>query len=158
MKKKSLIELVLTAILIVVLLFAVNNAIKRPKRSAPPAVNPGVKNIPLAADKIPKTKAAQAAMPVKHQYQIQEEEGQKLELKRDPFAAIAPVVAKSQAAEASSITLSGILWDENNPLAIINNKVVKKADSVSGCRVIEIKRNSVVLNDGTRDFELKLGR
>ncbi|MFH0935755.1 MAG: hypothetical protein V1828_02700 [Candidatus Omnitrophota bacterium] len=158
MKKKSLIELILTAILIIVLLLAVNNAIKRSKRNAPTAVKPGVKNTPPAADKIPKTKAPQAAMSVKPQYQLQEEESQSLELKRDPFAAMIPAVAKGQAAQASSITLSGILWDENNPLAIINNKVVKKADTVGGCRVAEIKRDSVVLNDGTREFELKLGR
>lgn len=158
MKKKTLIELILTAILIIVLLFAVNNAIKRPKRSVPAAVKPGVKNTPPAVDNISQTKAPQAAMSVKPQYQLQEEESQSLELKRDPFSAMAPAVTKSQAAEASSITLSGILWDENNPLAIINNKVVKKADSVSGCRVVEIKQESVVLNDGTRDFEFKLGR
>lgn len=158
MKKKSLIELILAAILIIVLLLAVNNAIKRSKRSARTAVKPGVGNTPPAANKITETKAPQAAMPVKPQYQLQEEESQSLELKRDPFATVIPAVVKSQAAQVSSITLSGILWEENNPLAIINNKIVKVGDRVAGCNVVEIRQNSVSLNNGTKDFELKLNR
>ena len=136
MKKKILIEIILSVILIAVLCFQYTL---------------------LAANKIPEKKAPQAPIAVKAHYQLQEEEGQNLELKRDPFSAM-PIADKNPPSPTADIALSGVLWDEANPLAIINNKVVKTGDRVGGCSVVKIKQDSVVLSDGARDFELKLGR
>ncbi|MFH0762303.1 MAG: hypothetical protein V1925_00205 [Candidatus Omnitrophota bacterium] len=159
MKKKRLIEIILTAVLIIILVFAVGNSVKKIKHGTRSAAKPGAGAAPAAAGKIPKKKASPAAMPVKPHYQLQEEESRNLELTRNPFAAAAGVKADdTSSVQADQIALSGILWDKDKPLAIINNKVVKTGDKAGGCRVVEIKEESVVLNDGARDFELKLGR
>lgn len=57
---------------------------------------------------------------------------------------------------ASDLGLAGILWDKEKPQAIINNEVVSKGGSVGGYSVLEIKKDRVVLSDGSNVFELKL--
>lgn len=54
------------------------------------------------------------------------------------------------------ITLTGIIWDNIVPQAVINSEIVKTGDKISGNTVVEIKRNSVILSDGTKNFELEL--
>ena len=56
------------------------------------------------------------------------------------------------------IILTGIIWDNIAPQAVINSEIVKTGDEIYGNTVIEIKRNSVILSDGTKDFELELGQ
>ena len=55
------------------------------------------------------------------------------------------------------LTLSGVIWDDKEPKALINNVVVGIGDEIEGNTVIDIKQDSVILNDGTEDFILKLG-
>ncbi|MFA4889542.1 MAG: hypothetical protein WC628_08240 [Candidatus Omnitrophota bacterium] len=54
-------------------------------------------------------------------------------------------------------SLSGIFQDQDNPSAIINEKIVVAGDKIEGCHVSAIKEKSVILNDGSNDFELRLG-
>ena len=54
------------------------------------------------------------------------------------------------------LTLNGILWDEENPKAIINNVIVTIGDTIGENTVVGIKNDRVILNDGIRDFELGL--
>jgi len=54
-------------------------------------------------------------------------------------------------------TLSGIFRDRDKPTAIINNKIVAIGDKIEGFNVTAIRENSVVVNDGKADFELRLG-
>ena len=60
-----------------------------------------------------------------------------------------------KAAKTQVLTLSGILWDDVNPQAVINDTIVGAGDSV-GLKntVVEIRTSSVILNDGTKNFEL----
>jgi len=63
--------------------------------------------------------------------------------------------------EKSSIIasgLSGILWDKENPKAIINEAIVGIGDKVGGSIVKDITKDKVILNDGANDFELRLGQ
>ena len=149
MERKKIIQLAATVVLVVILLLAVNNAIrasgKRKHRAA------------VKAASLPGAGPASVDTAGKPLYQIQEEEAGAADLKKDPFA---PLVKEEKKAPAPApvITLTGILWDKDKPLAIINNRVVKIGDTAGGSRVVEIKENSVILNDGTKDFELKLGR
>jgi len=54
--------------------------------------------------------------------------------------------------------LEGILWDPEKPAAIINGEVVKIGDKLTnGSRIITIKQNAVIVNDGERNIEIKLG-
>ncbi len=45
-----------------------------------------------------------------------------------------------------SLNLSGIIWDEQNPSAIIGNTVVMEGDAIGKYKVIKINRASVILS------------
>ena len=67
-----------------------------------------------------------------------------------------PFLPKSVIPVASGLT--GILWDKENPKVIINDQVVGIGDKVDGKTVIDIKQDKVILNDGTKDIELRLNQ
>jgi hypothetical protein len=48
------------------------------------------------------------------------------------------------------------MWSEKNPKAMINGVVARKKDKIDSCTVVDIKRDRVFLNDGSKDFELVL--
>ncbi len=67
----------------------------------------------------------------------------------------------SKAASASAVgsqgaRLGGIIYDANDVCALINDELVHRGDSVDGKKVLEIHRDRVILNDGTKDIELRL--
>lgn len=78
-----------------------------------------------------------------------------LVLKRDPFSN-SPVLAQMRPSSAGA-SLSGIIWDQIKPMAVINGKIVKAGDRVDNDTVVIIKKDRVVLNNGIKDYELKLG-
>ena len=57
---------------------------------------------------------------------------------------------------SSSLSLNGIIWDKKNPKAMLGDAFVKKGDTVGGNKVVDIKKDRVILNDGSKDFELNL--
>lgn len=74
---------------------------------------------------------------------------------RSPFLPVR-TEASEAALEGGDIELTGIMWDERLPCAIINGRVVKRGDKVMGCEVVEIKKESIILNEGTRLIELNI--
>lgn len=56
----------------------------------------------------------------------------------------------------SAAGLTGILWDNRSPKAIIDDSIVGIGDKWGNNTVVDIKQDRVILNDGARDFELKL--
>ena len=56
------------------------------------------------------------------------------------------------------LTINGILWDKKNPLAIINEKIVKIGDKIDGNTVVDIEQDRAILNDGSKNIELLLGQ
>lgn len=70
---------------------------------------------------------------------------------RDPFA------VGSVAESSGDLVLTGIIWDENNPYCIINGKVVKRNDEFSGCKILEIKKDSVTVKVGDEIRILRIG-
>ncbi len=53
--------------------------------------------------------------------------------------------------------LNGIIFNQELPMAIVNNNLLKEGDFVTGnIKVAVIKQDSVILNNGSQDFELKL--
>jgi len=64
-----------------------------------------------------------------------------------------PFLAKSVSAISG---LTGILWDEKQPKAIIGDAVVGIGEKVGSNTVVDIKPDKVILSDGTKNFELKL--
>jgi len=54
--------------------------------------------------------------------------------------------------------LSGILEHGKEFKAMIGDAIVGKGDMIDGNKVIEVQRDKVILNDGKKDFELKLAK
>jgi len=54
-----------------------------------------------------------------------------------------------------TLVLNGIVYDEEKPYAIINNKVLLKGDLVDGAALSEINRDSVKFVFNGREYELK---
>jgi len=61
------------------------------------------------------------------------------------------------AQNAGKLILNGILWDDEKPQALIGDHIVSKGDSIGSSIVVDIKKDSVILNNGIEDLELKLG-
>lgn len=68
--------------------------------------------------------------------------------KRSPFV--------PGARASTGLSVSGIIWSKTNPKAMVGDTLVKKGDTVGGNKVVDIKKDRVILNDGNKDFELKL--
>lgn len=67
-----------------------------------------------------------------------------------------PFIPGSLIESSDQLILRGIIWDEAGAFAIINDKIVRKGDEIEGRRVMEIKKDRVIINDGQSNFELKL--
>lgn len=72
---------------------------------------------------------------------------------RNPFS-----ISGARIWRLGALTINGILWDKKNPLAIINEEIVKVGDKIDGNTVVGIEQNRVILNDGSKDIELLLGQ
>ena len=72
--------------------------------------------------------------------------------KRNPF------VTGLAASTTTELTLNGIIWNKTRPKAMIGDAIVVKGDTVGGNKVVDIQQNKVILNDGTKDFELKIDK
>ncbi len=79
------------------------------------------------------------------------EETQKIGVPRDPFSR-----QSVSAVTARGLSLSGIAWDQEDPTAIIDSRIVRMGDEIGGYVVTEIRKDTVVLNNGTENLELKL--
>ncbi len=70
---------------------------------------------------------------------------------RDPFAP-----GDISALGISELALNGIIWDRVEPNAIINDEIVKIGDKVLNYKIVDIKYDKVIINDGVNNFELRL--
>jgi hypothetical protein len=55
-------------------------------------------------------------------------------------------------------SLAGVIWDEQEPHAIIEDKIVSKGDAIRDCTVEEIKPGSVILQYRQKKFEVFFGK
>ncbi|MBU4590249.1 MAG: hypothetical protein KKG01_04930 [Candidatus Omnitrophica bacterium] len=72
---------------------------------------------------------------------------------RDPFSSGQTTSAPST---VSDMVLTGILWDDSSPLAMINDNPIAVGDKISGYTVVEIRKDRVIITNGTEDSELRL--
>lgn len=72
---------------------------------------------------------------------------------RDPFSS-GPAV--SSPTTISDMRLTGILWDDVAPLAMISDNPIAVGDKIGGYTVVDIQKDKVMLTDGTKDYELTL--
>ena len=57
---------------------------------------------------------------------------------------------------SSAMVLNGIFAKGNVYKAMIGDSIVMKGDKIGSNKVVDVQKNKVILNDGTKDFELKL--
>lgn len=140
MEKKQT-EIIITAGLAVVLLFSLSNSIKKIKQrmKKPPAVV-----APIALPKVAPSIIKEAKMPVA-------ESGDWI---RCPFSG---KVYTTVEGKSISLKLSGILWDDLKPQALINNSIVQQGDFIGDYKVIKINKDNVLVSDGNKDFALTIG-
>ena len=55
------------------------------------------------------------------------------------------------------LVLEGIVWDEERPLAVINDRVVGVGDTLRQGRIVTITQTEVFLEDNAETFSLRLG-
>lgn len=151
MEKKVIVKLSIIGLLVLLLLFTSIRSLKSIKRSTPSLKKRQVSgkktaSIPITGEKT----ELQDEL-----YLRLEEETRNLELIRDPFSI---GQAPSGMSSFRGVYLSGIVWDNERPTAIINDNIVGIGAKVGGITVIDIKQNKVVLNDSSGNFELKLGQ
>lgn len=148
---KKRIELIATAIMVFILIIAWMNSMKAiRKRSSPAPVVAAAGSVTAE----PKAQMPSGAKPAVNKTEPQDEISQ---WGRDPFSGKIYVTA-SRAQGLGDLKVEGIIWDKNNPMAMVNGHVLKKGDNFKGNVVVDIKENSVILNDGNRDLELKIGK
>lgn len=162
MNKKDIVKLIITGILALVLILlvinsrrAVKNAQELRKKTldAPELtlVQPGEsdqQNVLLDSQ--------DRSQVGKFTYKKLEEKSMSLIPTRDPFSNL-PMTIKNESS-SNTLSLKGILWDVQKPLALINGMTVKIGDKVGNCVIVSIKQDKVILNDGSKDFELRLGQ
>ena len=72
---------------------------------------------------------------------------------RNPF-----VSPNDRGASLEDIHLEGIMTDKNGFVAVIDGEVVAKGEKAGENTVVDIKNDRVILNDGKKDFELRLSQ
>jgi len=82
------------------------------------------------------------------------------ESRRDPFLPAVKKkekeVKKSLPIQPPKLVLKGIAWDETEPLALINNLVVKEGDTIQEARIVKIDFDQVTVWYVSKKFVIKL--
>ena len=77
--------------------------------------------------------------------------------KKDPFSA--PIINTSRDVKEellANVQLEAIIWDDESPLTMINDKVVGIGDEIAGAKIVEIKQNEVIFEADGKQVILKL--
>lgn len=80
----------------------------------------------------------------------------KTQIRRDPFILGGPEKLGEEAEDETGLELTAIAWDQQRPLAIINNEVVGVNDEINGAKIVAIEKNKVKLTKDNQTWELKL--
>ena len=67
-----------------------------------------------------------------------------------------PFTRGATTGDLSGLSLSGILWDPQQPVAIINGQTVQVGQELEGYRIIAIGPDRVSVSDGAQTFQLLL--
>lgn len=143
-------KLGIIGVLLILMLFTFASAVKKP-RVLNNRKDGGIGQVNL----VTMPEAGASSLDNKGLYDMLEQQVKSIELKRDPFTG-APIILDPAARPEFSLT--GILWDKDNPLAIINNNVVKKGERVGRKKIVDIKQDKVILSEEETLSEIKLTR
>jgi hypothetical protein len=151
MDKKTKIQIVITGVLIVILLCAINNAritmIKSKELTKKTSPSDILDNNESPSSQVESIADSAKGAGGEVSYKKLLKTNTDLSLSRDPFSYRS--IKHSTSGFSSSTGLSAILWNKDQSLAVINHKVVKKGDQVGHNTIIEIRVDRIIFNDGT---------
>lgn len=55
-----------------------------------------------------------------------------------------------------SLQVTGILWDKQDPVVIVNGKFLKKGDEISGAKILDIQMREVTLSHNNKEFTISI--
>ena len=76
--------------------------------------------------------------------------------RRDPFLLSVKKKEKSLPVQPPKLVLKGIAWDKTEPLALINDLVIKEGDTIQGARIVKIDFDRVAIRYRSKKFVIKL--
>jgi len=76
--------------------------------------------------------------------------------RRDSFLLPLKTKKKSLPVKPPKLVLKGIAWDETEPLALINDLVVKEGDTIQGARIVKIDFDRVAVRYRSKKFVIEL--
>lgn len=135
MQRKETIQLSITGVLLAVLVIFTAQLFSGKKQAG----------LRAAQKNGPRKKALERGL-----YSRLEEETKDLAPARNPFT-------NQKRGTFVGSSLEGIVWDPENPKAIINGAIVGVGDKIKDYTIIHIKRDGVILRDEARNVELELG-
>ncbi len=136
--------IVVLVLLVLMDLFLMNPSRHSAQTAASPAASSGFGNLSALVS------MRQNDAVYKDQWKLWEEDWG-----RNPFVPPATTVSAPEA-ETEQLVLQGIFWDETNPKAVLNDRVLGQGDALGAYKVMEIKPSSVVLLMGEKKIELRV--
>jgi hypothetical protein len=142
--KKETIEIAVTSVLILVLIFAVSNAFRGRKKRV---IQRPVGLATLGQRQPDSLKPSARPKPKDLESRMKE-----LKWTRDPFI-YTPTYAMGT---TEDLKLDGIVWDKKSPKAMIGGVIVGVGERIGEYSIIGITPDSVILTDGENEIKLKL--
>jgi hypothetical protein len=144
---KKRVQIIITSILVLVLIFAWANAINaiRKKSKSKNAIQ--AQAAPSFTPNNPQPIASGAENKKK---EVREDDN--AGWKRCPFSGI----SCSDESSTEDLRISGIIWDEAAPKVIINGQILGEGDFIGGLRVENIEKHKVTLSDNQKIIELNI--
>jgi len=76
---------------------------------------------------------------------------------KDPFKRIVQEEnVQAPVDNSSDLVFYGVVWEEEEPVVLINEQILKKGDNILGCTVDQIFKSEVILTKGSEKIILKL--
>ena len=151
-------QIAITTFLIIVFIFIMANSIKTMTSSSLGAKKPKIITQDKFKEIISSTKDKSSVTSddiasIKYKEEIASIEA--TDWGRDPFSKRRALLGGGEF--ISDFKLEGILWDDKaKPTAIVNGKIVREGDKIDSAKIVQIQKDSVIINNGSKDYRLHL--
>lgn len=136
---------IVLAILLAVMAVVYLRAWRPSQPSSPPTAQPQ----PVEAAPASPIEAQERRRDVPAERAAQRQRAGELAWGRDPFL-------RGGTEGASGLVLSGILWDAQAPVAILNGQMLRVGEELEGFRITRIAADAVTVTDGAETFQLQI--
>lgn len=151
-KKKQ--QLIITGVLLVVMVIMMGKTLFGGKKDAAPS---GAFSSSVSAETMASNMTFLVGVRLSESARLLQDAEWQKPWGRDPFDALDLSGAVTVGGQ-NNFALSGIVWDDKFPMAIINDKLFQAGDLIDACQVKEIRRGSVSVVCEGKSFDLQLFR